>query len=178
MLTYPSTYCTHDQREGKKEFYSQISESKILANWTFAPPPQGQHTWGGEQVGVQWPVKKEDAAGSPRPLSLHPFWSWPFNLICQDEMVPILPIPWLEKTLCTGESRQSFSVSLNLQAHVQPLKQHSFKKLYKSKVTIQTQFIYFRKIFLAQEFRVYSPVSQAPRSYFKSPISPWKSKKN
>ena len=33
-------------------------------------------------------------------------------------------------------------------------------------------------IFLAQEFRVDYPVSQEPGSHFKSPISPWKSKKN
>ena len=60
-MGYEITKGSTPARREEIEFYSQISESKILANCTTTrPPTKNQHThnlpW---EVDVQWPVKKK-----------------------------------------------------------------------------------------------------------------------
>ena len=61
---------------------------------------------------------------------------------------------------------------------LQPLKQHSFKKLFSFSFTIQIKFKHILKFFLTEGFWGDSPVSQAPGSHFKRLITQPRSKKS
>ena len=60
---------------------------------------------------------------------------------------------------------------------LQPFKQHSFKKLFNFSIYYTNRVLKYLKIFLAEGFWGDSPVSQAPGSHFKMPITQPKGKK-
>ena len=84
----------------------------------------------------------------------------------------------VETPLCPMNRGVFFVFFLTFKPMLQPLKQHSLKKLLILAFIIQIEFKHIWKIFLAEGFWGDSPVSQAPGSHFKMPITQPKGKKN
>ena len=104
----------------------------------------------------------------------YPVWRY---FVSQNSPVSYTGESRLPGVLCTGES---FSVSLNLQAHAAAFKATLIQNTYCLilGLTIQIQFIHVWKIFLSQDFWVNSPVFQALGSHFKMLITQPNAKKN